>query len=94
MAFDMSLALQAQEVLDRIADEKRRGKVENALAKLANNPRHPGLNSHRFDALDHIFDETVWESYVENSAPSAWRIWWCYGPSQGQITVLKIGPHP
>jgi hypothetical protein len=93
MAFEMFLALQAQEVLDGIDDEKRRRRVENALAKLASNPRHPGLNSHRFEALDGVFDETVWESYIENNAPSAWRLWWCYGPSHGQITVLKIGPH-
>jgi hypothetical protein len=31
---------------------------------------------------------------VENDAPSAWRIWWFYGPDRGEITVVNIGPHP
>ncbi len=36
----------------------------------------------------------LWESYVENKTPSAWRVWWIYGPADGQITIVTIGPHP
>jgi hypothetical protein len=52
------------------------------------------LNSHRYRSLDSVFGETVWESYVENHAPSAWRIWWLYGPDDDMITVVDLGPHP
>jgi len=36
---------------------------------------------------------------VENNTPSAWRIFWRYGPNEGEkgeiavITVVSIGPH-
>lgn len=40
----------------------------------------------------------VWDSYVENSTPEAWRIYWMYGPNEVRhdaevsvITVLVIG---
>jgi hypothetical protein len=43
----------------------------------------------------------MWDSYVENRTPGAWRIWWMYGPDEirddqavAVITVLDIGPHP
>ncbi|MGQ0717546.1 MAG: hypothetical protein ACT4NP_09575 [Pseudonocardiales bacterium] len=43
----------------------------------------------------------VWDSYVENRTPGAWRIWRMYGPDEirdnqtvAVITVLGIGPHP
>jgi hypothetical protein len=55
---------------------------------------HPGLASHRYETLDDFFGERVWESYVENKTPSAWRMWWFFGPERNQITVLDIGPHP
>jgi hypothetical protein len=93
VAFALLLTFQAQEVLDGIRDAKRRRRVENALAKLAENPRHPGLHSHRFETLDALFGAMVWESYVENRAPQAWRMWWVYGPPEQTITVLVIGPH-
>jgi hypothetical protein len=93
MAFALLLTFQAQEVLDGIRDPKRHRRIENALAKLAENPRHPGLHSHRFEALDGLFEAQVWESYVENRAPQAWRLWWVYGPLEGTITVVTIGPH-
>jgi len=39
-------------------------------------------------------DQTLWESYVENKTPSAWRVWWIYGQGEGGITIITIGPHP
>ncbi len=65
-----------------------------ALNLLSENPRHPGLNSHPFDSLDAVFGERIWESYVENNTPSAWRIWWYYGPEDGQIMVVHLAQHP
>jgi hypothetical protein len=40
--------------------------------------------------------EDVWESYVENNTPLAWRIFWCYTPDGGIqiITIVAITPHP
>jgi len=69
-------------------------KVRKALARLAENPRHPGLVSHLYESFPVDRDVTVWDSYVENRTPGAWRIFWCYGPAKGVITVLAITPHP
>lgn len=70
--------------------------VANAVRLLAENPRHPGLNTHEFDSIPHPFDEggKVFEAYAQNRSPGAYRIFWCYGPSQGEITVVVITPHP
>jgi len=36
----------------------------------------------------------VFQSYLENNTPAAGRLFWAYGPDQGDITVLAIEPHP
>jgi len=65
-----------------------------ALSLLAQNPRHPGLQSHEVSALTARFGMKVWESYLENDTPKAGRIFWVYGPDQGDITVIGLEPHP
>ena len=36
----------------------------------------------------------IFQSYLENNTPGAGRLFWAYGPRQGDITVLAIEPHP
>ena len=69
-------------------------KIGKALALLAADPRHPGLNSHEVNALTVRYGLKVWESYLENSKPAAGRLFWVYGPNKGDITVVAIEPHP
>lgn len=72
-------------------------KVRRTLARLEQNPRHPGLHSHPYESFPVNRDVKVWDSYIENNTPSAWRVFWRYGPDepdQPVITVLAIGPHP
>ena len=70
-------------------------KVRKALRLLElQGPRYPGLHSHEYQSIRGPGGAPVWESYVENKTPSAWRIWWIYGPEQDQITIVTIGPHP
>lgn len=68
-------------------------KVRKALRLLANDPRYPGLNSHAYQSIPGPGGATLWESYVENHNPSAWRIWWIYGPEKDELTIVTIGPH-
>ncbi len=80
-------------------DQAKLMKVRRALARLENSPRHPGLHSHPYESFPVDGDVKVWDSYVENRTPSAWRIFWRYGPNEPDsdlpiITVLAIGPHP
>lgn len=65
-----------------------------ALTLLSNNPRHPGLQSHEISALTSRYGMKVWESYLENNTPKAGRIFWVYGPDQGDITIIGLEPHP
>ncbi|MFI5840740.1 hypothetical protein ACIA8K_13630 [Catenuloplanes sp. NPDC051500] len=70
-------------------------KVVKALRLLRDvGPRHPGLNSHLYQSLKGPNGNPVWESYVENHTPSAWRIFWEYGPEDDQLTIITVGPHP
>ena len=57
-------------------------------------PRHPGLNSHKYSSFTGPNGEEVWESYVENKTPGAWRLFWMYGPGADMITLISVGPHP
>ena len=70
--------------------------VNNALRFLLDNPKHPSLQTHEYDSLDHPYDpkQKVWEAYAQNKTPGAYRIFWCYGPEKGEITVIAITPHP
>ena len=69
-------------------------KIGKALVLLAKNPRYPGLKSHEITTLSHRYGQKVWESYLENQTPAAGRLFWTYGPGQGEITILAIEPHP
>lgn len=70
--------------------------VNKTLALLAENPKHPGLQSHAYDGIANPFTpgKCVWEAYVQNRTPAAYRLFWCYGPKTGQLTILAITPHP
>lgn len=75
-------------------DPKKHKKVIRCLAKLEADPTHLSLASHPYDEIKGPAGERIWESYVENHTPSAWRVWWFYGPNSGEITVVDLGPHP
>jgi len=70
--------------------------IKKTLGYLQANPKHPSLKTHSYFSIDHPFDprEKVFEAYVQNNAPSAYRIFWCYGPDKKQITIIAITPHP
>lgn len=70
--------------------------VEKCVRLLLDNPRHPGLQTHEYASIDHPYDEgaKVFEAYAQNRTPGAYRVFWCYGPGSGDITLLAITPHP
>jgi hypothetical protein len=57
-------------------------------------PFYPGLNSHEISALTDRYKRKVFESYLENHTPAAGRIFWVYGPADGEITIIGMMPHP
>ena len=76
------------------AEEKLRRQMGKTMALLSGNPRHPGLHSHEITSLTARYGQRVWESYLENDTPKAGRIFWCYGPDKGSITIIGLKPHP
>ncbi len=73
---------------------KRFKAVRKALGLLETDPRHPGLNTHKYQTLRGTNGEEVFEAYAENNTPGAYRIFWHYGPDKNVITILAITPHP
>ena len=102
--YQLRFATPARETLDLLDGSPQYAaklrKVRRALGLLQINPRHSGLHSHQYENFPGAPKEKVWDSYVENRTPGAWRIWWMYGPDEirddqavAVITVLDIGPH-
>jgi len=58
------------------------------------NLRHPSLNTHKYESLAGANGEEVFEAYVENKTPAAFRIFWHYGPTREVITIIAITLHP
>ena len=77
-------------------DEGLFKQVYKTVTLLAANPKHPGLQPHAYHSLPHPYDPTqkVFEAYVQNRTPSAYRVFWCYGRGKRQITLIAITPHP
>ena len=73
---------------------KRCKAAQKALAYLATNPRHPGLNTHKYQGLAGTNGEEIFEAYCENRTPGAYRIFWHYGPGKKVISIIAITPHP
>jgi hypothetical protein len=78
------------------AQEGLFNQVVKTLKLLRENPRHPGLETHPYQSLSHPWSKTekVFEAYVQNNTPGAYRIFWCYGPEKKMITILTITQHP
>lgn len=96
--FKLLFTILASTDLDDIANapalSKRFNAVRKALGYLEKNPRHPGLNTHKYSSLEGPLGEEVFEAYAENKTPGAYKIFWYYGPDKKQITIIAITPPP
>jgi hypothetical protein len=95
MNFRLDFSTEAKDSLANLqeVDFKKYNKVRKTLGLMEINLRHPSLKSHKFEALSGPDGEEVFEAYVENKTPGAFRIFWYYGPRQGVITVIAITSH-
>lgn len=98
MSFILHFTPTAQQQLHELSTspqlEKRWKAVRKALGYLETNPRHPGLNTHKYSSLKGLNGEEIFEAYAENRTPAAYRIFWHYGTGKDVITILAITPHP
>jgi hypothetical protein len=68
--------------------------VRKTLGLMETNLRHPSLQTHVFQSLTGPNGEKVFEAYVLQKTPGAYRIFWYYGPDRKKITIVAITPHP
>jgi len=98
VAFALLFTEQANADLDTLEENKALAKrlkaVRKSLAYLQTNPRHPGLNTHKYNAFEGVNGEEIFEAYAENNTPAAYRIFWHYGPGKSNITIVAITAHP
>jgi hypothetical protein len=94
--FRLEYQPEAEETLANLqqTDPKKYKKVLKTLGLMQTNLRHSGLKTHKYDSLSGPDQEEVFEAYVENKTPAAFRIFWYYGPGKNVITILAITPHP
>jgi hypothetical protein len=95
-------ALKFTEEADLDMEKLRKDNSKRAVAKavvkslkfMKSNLKHPSLHTHKYDEMSGPNGEEIFESYVQNNTPGAYRIFWCYGPKKKEITVIAITPHP
>lgn len=86
---DEAFASKEMKKLLRRHPDKRK-KVLSTLQQLGDDPRYPSLSSKKYDA-----SRGIWQSYIENNTPGAWRVWWQWDSDEPDtIIVLSFGPHP
>jgi len=96
MRYVLDLSDTARETIRQLdaQNDRKLDKVRKALALMEANIRHQGLHAHKYSGYIGKNGEEVFEAYVKNHTPGAYRIYWHYGPERGVITVLAITPHP
>lgn len=97
MSFTLRFTPEAKEILkglDTPGTAVRLKRVRKAIGLLQMDPFYPSLQSHKYSSMKGPKGEEVWDSYVENHTPAAWRIFWHYGPGSDELTILTITPHP
>jgi hypothetical protein len=85
-----------------VSQKSRYKAVKKTLKFLAGNPRHNSLQTHEYESLRGPNGEKVFEAYAQQKTPTAYRVFWYYGPDKIDesskripiITILAITPHP
>ena len=98
MTFEVHITPVAEEQLLLLKKDKGLAKRFKAVCKaihlLSTNPRHPGLQTHKYESIQGENGEDIFEAYAEQNTPAAYRIFWHYGPSKRQLSIIAITPHP
>jgi hypothetical protein len=76
--------------------------VRKTLGYLETNLRSKSLQTHEYQSLTTRYGIKVFEAYVQQKTPAAYRVFWHYGPDEMSkdgkripiITVIAITPHP
>lgn len=102
---ELRLTPKAKESLRELEGDPHRAgvlkQVRKTLTLLETNLLHPSLNAHKFRSLEGPKGEEVYEAYVQNQTPGAYRVFFFYGPDRFEsgrrvpvLTIFAITPHP
>jgi len=106
MRHELRFTLTASEQLDRIENDAALKSVLNQVRKtlgyLETNIRAKSLQTHEFTSLTRRYKKKIFEAYVQQDTPGAYRVFWHYGDDETDangkripiITVIAILPHP
>ncbi|MCC7345025.1 MAG: hypothetical protein IT573_08805 [Deltaproteobacteria bacterium] len=98
MNFSLRFTDEAKNNLEELkknpGEEKILKAVFKTLGLMETNLRHPGLHTHKYQSVSGPNGEEIFEAYVQNRTPGAYRIFWYYGPEKNQISIVAITPHP
>jgi len=98
MNFSLVFTREAKIQLTKLKNDKGKARQYKAVIKslklLKENPQHPSLQSHKYRTLRGPDGEDIFEAYAQQSTPSAYRIFFCYGKKKEQIIVISIIAHP
>ncbi len=106
MQYRLRFTRTASEQLSRLeSDRSHQGvlnQVRKTLGYLETNLRSKSLQTHEFESLTRRYGQEIFEAYVQQNTPSAYRVFWHYGPDETDakgkreaiITILAIIPHP
>ena len=85
MHFDLAFTEEAAKNLAdlEVHDAAKALKVKKTLGLMQTDLRSHGLQTHEFHTLSQQLKIKVFESYVENRTPAAFRVFWHYGPGRG-----------
>lgn len=93
MAFKLQFTLTARDQLNALekAHSDKLNKIRRTLGFLETNPRHPSLNTHKYDGYAGPSGEQIFEAYVENRTPGAYRVFFFYpAPPKPQSTAKGV----
>jgi hypothetical protein len=105
MRYKLRFTQTASEQLDKLENDPANTgvlkQVRKALGYLETNLRAPSLQTHEFVFLTGRYGKKVFEAYVQQDTPAAYRIFWHYGPDETDkngsrdavITILAIIRH-
>lgn len=98
MRFRLRFTPEANEKLDLLENDQSQKAAQNAVRRclglMETNLRHSSLQTHKYHSLQGPNGEHVFQSYAQQNTPGAYRVFWCYGPEPGAITVVSIVRHP
>ena len=98
MNFKLKFTSKAVEHFEKLKNDPSKNVILKAalktLAYMETNLRHPSLRTHEYYSLKGPKNEKIYESYVQQNTPGAYRIFWYYGPETNTISILAILPHP